>query len=291
MGRSTYDYRQQIAAIDKSEILILKDINRFSAYDTDILCPFLVLVLCHQGNARALYDMCEMTQSGNDLGCILPGHILHPIESSEDYKVTIVIVSQKMYKELKYYSFSHDYNKFNAAPICSLTDIQSERLANIVYQLEMINDHTEEEFPHKHHMLLSLLAVGYEVLNFYRREQDKEWRADRRTELLRRFSDLVVEHYLETREVKDYAKMLHMTPKYFSRTIRTMTNGVGPHEWIEQYVATQAKRAIETDHTLTTQELTYRLGFDEPASFCRFFKRATGYTTKEYRALVSGNMK
>lgn len=54
-------------------------------------------------------------------------------------------------------------------------------------------------------------------------------------------------------------------------------------KWIEQYVTTQAKRLIKTHATQTLQEIAYMLGFSEPTSFYRYFKRVTGMTAKEYR--------
>ena len=56
-----------------------------------------------------------------------------------------------------------------------------------------------------------------------------------------------------------------------------------PAKWIEQYVTTQAKRLIKTHATQTLQEIAYMLGFSEPTSFYRYFKRVTGMTAKEYR--------
>ena len=47
--------------------------------------------------------------------------------------------------------------------------------------------------------------------------------------------------------------------------------------------AMQAKRLIETHATPTLQETAFMLGFTEPTSFYRYFKRATGMTAKEYR--------
>ena len=52
---------------------------------------------------------------------------------------------------------------------------------------------------------------------------------------------------------------------------------------MKQYVIAQAKRLIETRATQTLQETAYMLGFSEPTSFYRYFKRATGMTAKEYR--------
>ena len=85
------------------------------------------------------------------------------------------------------------------------------------------------------------------------------------------------------REVKYYANLLDLTPKYFSTVIHTATGGLSPGEWIEQYVTAQAKRLIETHATQTLQETAYILGFSEPSSFYRYFKRVTGMTAKQYR--------
>jgi AraC-like DNA-binding protein len=63
----------------------------------------------------------------------------------------------------------------------------------------------------------------------------------------------------------------------------TATSGISPAEWIEQYVTTQAKHLIETRATQTLQETAYMLGFSEPSSFYRYFKRVTGMTAKQYR--------
>lgn len=150
-------------------------------------------------------------------------------------------------------------------------------------QLDIIANHTDEEMPHRYQTLLAQLAVGYEFLNCYRREQDKKWAKKRHTELFSRFCDLVVKHYRESREVKYYADLLNLTPKHLSKVIRTATNGLSPVKWIEQYVTAQAKRLIETRATQTLQETAYMLGFTEPTSFYRYFKRVTGMTAKQYR--------
>ncbi len=92
-----------------------------------------------------------------------------------------------------------------------------------------------------------------------------------------------MKHYRESREVKYYAGLLNLTPKHLSKVIRTVTNGLSPVKWIEQYVVAQAKRLIETRATPTLQETAFLLGFSEPTSFYRFFKRVAGMTAKQYR--------
>ena len=273
---------QLIKDIEQSGILIVREMQRFFNYNEDFVFPHIILTLCLSGSARAKYDMRVITHRKNDLSIIIPGHIMHPMDCTDDFTYAVLFISPKMFDDLRIHTFSHDYGKFNYAPVCSLTDEQAAHLLTIVDQLIVIANHTEEELPHRHQALLAQLAVGYEFLNYYRREQDKQWTENRQVELFNRFCDLVVKHYRESREIKYYADLLNLTPKYLSKVIRTAA-GISPVEWIEQYVTAQAKRLIESHATPTLQETAYLLGFSEPTSFYRYFKRVTGMTAKQYR--------
>lgn len=272
--------------IDKTGILLVPQMDRFFSMNEDFSFPHIVMTLCLSGNARAMYDMREITHQKNDLAIILPGHIMHPLDCSDDFTYALLFISPKMIEDLRFNTFSHDYEKFNYAPVCSLTDKQVKQLMDIFNQLVYIANHTEKQLPHRHQTLLAQLAVGYELLNYYRREQDKQWREKRHVDVFNQFCDLVVKHYRESREIQFYARLLDLTPKYFSKVIRQATDGLSPAEWIEQYVVSQAKRLIETRPTLTVQEIAYMLGFTEPSAFYRYFKRVTGMTAKQYRESV-----
>ena len=272
-----------LQSIEQSDILIVRDMPRFFGYNEDYVFPHSILTLILSGSARAMYDMRIITHHKNDLAIILPGHIMHPLDCSEDFSYALLFISPKMLDDLRFQAFSHDHEKFNYAPVCSLTDEQAAHLLAILDQLAIIANHTDKELPHRYQTLLAQLSVGYEFLNCYRRDQDRQWTENRYEDTFNRFCDLVVKHYRESREVKYYAGLLNLTPKHLSKVIRTATNGLSPVEWIEQYVTAQAKRLIESRATQTLQKIAYMLGFTEPTSFYRYFKRITGMTAKQYR--------
>ena len=280
---SELDKAQLIEDIERSGVVIVREMQRFFSYNEDFVFPHIILTLILSGSARAKYDMRVITHHKNDLAIIMPGHIMRPLDCSDDFTYALFFISPKIFDDLRFHTFSHDYEKFNYAPVCSLTDDQAAHLLAIVDQLIVIANHTDDELPHRYQALLAQLAVGYEFLNYYRREQDKQWAENRHTELFNRFCDLVVKHYRESREIKYYADLLNLTPKYLSKVIRAATGGISPAEWIEQFVTAQAKRLIETRATQTLQETAYMLGFSEPSSFYRYFKRVTGMTAKQYR--------
>ena len=272
-----------LQSVEQSDILVVREMPRFFGYNEDFVFPQTVLTLILSGSARAMYDMRVITHHKNDLTIILPGHIMHPMDCTDDFTYTLLFISPKMLDDLRFHIFSHDHEKFNYAPICSLTDEQAAHLLAILDQLVIIANHTDKELPHRYQTLLAQLAVGYEFLNYYRRDQDRRWAENRNADIFNRFCDLVVKHYRESREVKYYADLLNLTPKHLSKVIRTATNGLTPIKWIEQYVTAQAKRLIDARVTQTLQETAFMLGFTEPTSFYRYFKRVAGITAKQYR--------
>ena len=274
---------QLLRHIEQSDIIVVREMPRFFGTNEDFVYPHIILTLILSGTARAMYDMRVITHQKNDLSIILPGHIMHPMDCSDDFSYALLFISPKMLDDLRFSTFSHDIDKFHSSPVCRLTDEQAQHLLAIVDQLNIIARYTEEEMPHRYQTLLAQLAVGYEFLNLYRRDQDRQWTEKRCVDTFNRFCDLVVEHYRESREIKYYADLLNLTPKHLSKVVRTATNGITPVKWIEQYVTAQAKRLIETGATSTIQETAYMLGFSESSSFYRYFKRTTGMTAKEYR--------
>ncbi|MBO7609226.1 MAG: AraC family transcriptional regulator [Muribaculaceae bacterium] len=279
----TIPKEQLIKDVERHGILIVREAFSFFNINEDYVFSHIIITLCLSGSARAMYDMRVIEHHKNDLAFIMPGHILHPLDCTDDFSYAVFFISPRMFDDLRFHTFSHDFEKFHYAPHCSLTDEQAAHLLAIVDQLIVIASRTDEEMPHRYHTLLAQLAVGYEFLTCYRCEQDKQWMSKRHAEIFSRFCDLVVNNYRESREVKYYADLLNLTPKYLSKVISSATDGLTPAKWIEQYVTAQAKRLIEAHATPTLQETAYMLGFSEPTSFYRYFKRATGMTAKEYR--------
>ena len=213
----------------------------------------------------------------------MPGHVFRRISCSDDFAIARVFISADMFSELETHAFSHDSDKFNYAPRCHLTDVQAKRMMALNEILGAIASHDINDLQLRRQILLSQLAVALEFINYYRREQDKEWPESRSAKLYTQFCNLVVEHYRENRNVNYYAGLMHYDARYFSKVFRQFSNGLSPLEWIQQYVATQAKLIMDTHPKQTVKETAYQLGFPTTANFCRYFKRATGIYPEEYK--------
>ena len=276
---------QLIQSVEQDGVCVEKEIHGYPVTGMDVVFPHVILLLCLRGSARVMFDMQEIAIEKNDFGILRPGHIFRRIACSEDYTYARVFISAEMISELKAHAFSHDSEKFNYAPHCHLTDVQANRVMALLELLEAIASHDTNDLQLRRQMLLSHLAVGYEFINYYRREQDTQWAKSHSATLYTQFCDLVVEHYKENRNVYYYAGLLDYEPRYFSKVFRQYSNGLSPLEWIQQYVATQAKLIMDMDPKQTVKETAYQLGFPTTANFCRYFKRVTGIYPQEYKDL------
>ena len=276
---------QLIQSVEQDGVCVEKEIHGYPVTGMDVLFPHVILLLCLRGSARVMFDMQEIAIEKNDFGILMPGHIFRRIACSEDYTYARVFISAEMISELKIHAFSHDSEKFNYAPHCHLTDVQAKRVMALLELLEAIASHDTNDLQLRRQMLLSHLAVGYEFINYYRREQDTQWAKSHSATLYTQFCDLVVEHYKENRNVYYYAGLLDYEPRYFSKVFRQYSNGLSPLEWIQQYVAMQAKLIMDMDPKQTVKETAYQLVFPTTANFCRYFKRVTGIYPQEYKDL------
>lgn len=83
------------------------------------------------------------------------------------------------------------------------------------------------------------------------------------------------------RSAKDFADQLHVHTNHLNRAIR-LTTGKTTTEHIAERLTTEAKALLKhTDWNIS--EISYSLGFEEPAHFNHFFKKQTSTTPGAYR--------
>lgn len=280
-------FEDAFSTIEKSDVTVLRDLHGFPVYNQDIISPYLMLFICHSGSSRTLYDMQEVVFHPNEVAVVLPNHILHPIESSSDYCITVLIHSISFTEELKTKRLTHDYNKFHRQPACPVTDEEMAHFMKGIDLLEHLCHSTTLQYPLRHEMLIAQSNVLSEMLNAYRRELDNRTVQESRSfGLFNDFCNLLAKHYREQHEVAFYAEKAHLTTRHFSVIIKDVV-GMSASDYIEQYLATQAKNLLSSRSDLSVQQISYYLGYADSPSFCRFFKRLTALTPNDFRKTIS----
>jgi AraC family transcriptional activator of pobA len=113
-------------------------------------------------------------------------------------------------------------------------------------------------------------------------QQDNAKSARRQQDVFTRFTVLLEAHYLEHWPVSRYASRLGLTPERLNRLTRAQC-GRSALALLHERVAREACRRLVYIAAPISQ-LAFELGFDDPAYFCRFFKRRTGASPSAYRA-------
>jgi AraC family transcriptional activator of pobA len=93
------------------------------------------------------------------------------------------------------------------------------------------------------------------------------------SELIIKFKALVDLHFTELHKVVDYADKLFITPNYLNEVIRKHL-GITAKEYIQERIVLEAKRMVYFTN-LSSKEIGFRLGFEDPSHFTKFFKKQT----------------
>ena len=95
------------------------------------------------------------------------------------------------------------------------------------------------------------------------------------------FLSLVELHCHEHHTVEWYADKLHLAPKYLSNIVHKTLNS-SPNAYIDQAIIRHAKSLLSYT-SLSIQQISDRLGFQNQSHFGTFFKRQTGLNPSAFK--------
>jgi AraC-like DNA-binding protein len=138
-------------------------------------------------------------------------------------------------------------------------------------------------------MLLMLLKRLIITITQLAREEyipDKKQQQDSRFHIIRKFNLLVEEHFRSAHSVSYYAQLLNKSPKTLSNLF-SIFNQKTPIQIIQERIIIEAKRLLRFTNK-STKQITFELGFEDPAYFCNFFKKHTNAAPLEFRNAQAG---
>jgi AraC family transcriptional activator of pobA len=111
--------------------------------------------------------------------------------------------------------------------------------------------------------------------------RDSSLHTTTRSQLIRHFRDLLDARFRHWHKVSDYAGALHITPNYLNEVVSQET-GVSAKDYIMNRIMLEARRYATLDH-VSAKEVSYELGFEDPAHFSKFFKQQHGDSFSGFR--------
>ncbi|MEI2300920.1 helix-turn-helix domain-containing protein [Ensifer sp. MJa1] len=98
---------------------------------------------------------------------------------------------------------------------------------------------------------------------------------------VQRFLALLQQHHRSHWPAAAYARELGLSLTHLNRITRAVT-GLSAHDMISRKLVGEARRELVFTRA-SVQEISFRLGFSDPAYFSRFFLRQTGMTPRAWR--------
>jgi AraC-like DNA-binding protein len=115
-----------------------------------------------------------------------------------------------------------------------------------------------------------------------RKQQGLPAEPSARFEVMQKFHALVDEHFREKKRVHDYAGMLCKSPQALA-SILAHYRRPSAIKIIHNRIIAEAESLLHYT-SQTSKEIAFTLGFENPASFSRFFKNKTGISATEFRS-------
>ncbi len=173
------------------------------------------------------------------------------------------------------------YNNVFEIPFIALNEDQSKDVQKIIREIQT---EMEDEDSNTEEMLRTLLKfLILKSIRIWKKQHhlsDTSQESD--VQFLRKFSQLVEQHYKTHHTVANYAELLFVTPKNLSKKIGLLSKST-PNNIIKDRIILESKRLLA--HTkMTVKEIAYSLNYEDDAYFIRFFTKHTGLSPVSFRS-------
>lgn len=168
--------------------------------------------------------------------------------------------------------------KMSVKPFLNISNQQADQLAAIFECI--VKEHRNGRNPKDEMIAVKILELMIECDRLYTSVPSPGDKPVYDTSF-EQFNELLDKHFTEQRSVTFYAEALKVHPYHLNFLSKKLT-GLSAKEAINNRIMQEAKYLL-TSSALTTKEIAYRLGFDDPDYFYVFFRRKAHKTPSEYR--------
>lgn len=239
---------------------------------------FQILYL-ERGSARIQLDDRQRMMHGDHV-LMVPQICIHGFEFAQDTVGHVVTLAYPLINKLSR-QMSKGLGALTSPSLHALGDDQESACIRMAFGA--LDAEYRGSAPHRDVLIEALLGAILVWLTRHAMEMPSgmQREAGRGARHFARFCDLLEEHYLRHLPVVQYAKQLGITASHLNLLCR-QTVGKSALELIHERVLLEAKRSLVYT-SMTISEVSYAIGFSDPAYFTRFFKRGTGCSPKEFR--------
>ncbi|GMN05056.1 helix-turn-helix transcriptional regulator [Croceitalea sp. MTPC5] len=232
------------------------------------------------GNSTLNINQQTVNEVNSVLYFISPNHIYSWVR---DQQIDGYILNFKQdYLSLKPEAFQRQFlffglDKLNAIPI----DKNGNERVDAIFE-EFYSEYHQPRSSFSEEILKHYLQVVlYKCLDLYQKREKTINELPNDQGLFVKYQNLINNHYLSKRSIKEYAALLNVTPNHLSETIKR-TTGKNALHYINQRLLLEAKNLLKFGND-DIKQIAYTLNFASPSHFGKFFKKYILKTPATYR--------
>ena len=246
---------------------------------------FYSVVLIANGEINIKLDMVDQKLGRNNILFISPNTIQQFNSKSDDLEMYVLAFTSKFLLHIGIRKHEVDMLDFAVSNGSSSLELDEKEKNSV---LKLVNDLKEKnsllkEHPFGEDILQHTFRIFlYEIAGFAKKHHvSKSGKISRKQELFIRFGELINTYFREHRNVKYYADLLAITPKYLTEVANEIS-GSSASELIEEKVMHEMKFLL-SDPKLSIAQIADALHFSDQSFLRKFFKRHSGVSPSEYR--------
>lgn len=242
-----------------------------------------IFVVCTKGSMEVTLNYGRYIVRENDYITLLDNSFLQLHNVTPDLCFSYAGFSPKIMHEVEFFKKAFDYLFIIfEEPVKRISENLQLYMLRSISLWKMIRE--VPEIYNNKEVLRSMLGtcIHTSIAMYYQDNLEERWaKSPKNVRMSRQFLKLVAIHYRTERGISFYAKELGTSKENLCRSIKSCTN-MTALDVIDYLIIIDAKTQLKSTST-SIKEIGISLGFDNLATFCRFFRRHTGVSPLKYR--------
>lgn len=246
---------------------------------------FGVNILCISGEADFSVNLSDHPVKAGTVVIVLPNNLLDIHRISSDFRAKVFFFSETLFRES---TFRLEGTLFKYIAEHPFSDLDENAAASTEHWMQMA-EYTYNDRDNIHRQAITRNRLQNMFLEYDNKIRRMTWNDGgrfavpmRRTDLFRRFMELVHHHCCRRHEVAFYADRLCISARYLTAVCRAVL-GRSAKEMIDEVLLLEIKMRLRSTD-LSIQEIADETYFPDQSYLGRFFKRHTGQSPTAYRS-------
>jgi len=240
---------------------------------------FQIALLTYVGNSRLNINTDWLELGEHPLWFTVPGQVVSWVRDEKIAGFNITFKKEFLMQVIPNLIEDFPFLKMSENQVLMMT---KDELNSLLFDAKRMISVFQNPHPYQEKMLEGMLvSILYYCKAIFERHKTTENSLSRGQVITQKFENLVEKMYIDTKNVSDYADILNITPSYLTTMIKQQT-GKSAKDIIQERLLLESKSLLKFSD-LDIAEIGYRLNFQEPTHFTRFFKKLSGTTPNRFR--------